>query len=1341
PILVGIIRPLILFPASTLAGISTEQLEMILLHELAHVRRWDNLINLIQRVIEAVLFFHPAVWWLSNRVRLEREHCCDVAVLTHISVPQDYAEMLVQMAISNTAADWVLGTSISHQLIPRIRRILKQEEDRMQVSRKMIVTSLSVLLSLAALTVANAQRDPIKSKAQPAAVAVDTKPNTASKKADAGSAKQGDGPQELDKVQEPLDPKQRANSIVISGTVFKLDGLPAGRSQVWLAGTTQLLGGRYGAVQVAFVRADDKGQFELWHPRWRDRNPQADEHAILWVFARTDDSQIAPSVSINLTNEYRDKTEIRGLELKASAKANYSGRVVDGKGTPIPNTKISPTHLVLPSTNEKKWQTMKFTDQFSTQFSTTTDSNGKFTLIGLPESITIFAKIAAPNVLAREVRWGTKTEPELRLEASGTIRGKITNLPASDFCEQVELLIKSVREGGIDQPQPQFTFSAKYRPKADGTFEISDVPPGSYELSISEAGSDWTIPQEFRIPVKCDSKSGQITENVQLALPSVITGRGRVVDDQSGAPIAGAKILFLKQQATRSYIGLATTDAKGEYRAYFLPGKIVIQPGKAPNEYLAPTEDRQNPAVEYTKDFEGPTFRYQRANTFRGTIVNEEGHPVPGAEIRWFQPSRQGQGLPRTITSDESGRFEIPQIDPQDALPIRVRSPQGASTAVLLQPNELVDPKPILVSPKNAFRVKGTLTNQRGRPVPNVTVAVHWHRRYVSEKTRMAGMSGEIEKVKTNEQGEFESSGFWDTDRYHVVIEADGFPRMDLPQVAGESGRTHDYGKVQLRGTSVSISGKVVDSSGKPMSQVTVFNSGDAADVVTTMTDDKGRFQLSGLLDGPVYIFAEHAKYRMAGTYTSDPSKEVVLTLIPSSDPPAPRSELNLESLDAIRQQNAKQLTEWIKANNLALVPNLRDHRFNALARTDPDEALKQIKKQSKAMDQQSALVIARSLTPEQPRKKEAYEKDAQAVKTALRFVERAASLLGDVSGNRQLYMKADIGLMFLRLGDAERGKVLIESAAKEFSESKNPTERYAANIAQGLAWYDVPRALSYQDKVKEQHDKVSFRKRVIFEVARYNVPRALELLNDPTLKKGMESNDDGLKLDLAYRIGKVEPQVASKLVDSIVSFRTKAEAAGWTAVAVAGENPALAESLIDQAMETLQAHRTPGSQTFYYEWLPAVAANLAVQATSVKHHDMESIIQRVLALRIPADKGTSSVSRYQSTVNAALYLAFIEPDVAKRLLADLEPELISKMLGNGGIESVGMNQWLCAWVVADPEHATVLMKAEMEKSRGSKEPPYWIANAYTLLCLPKAEQLEFVREYGNAGLVSPYVD
>lgn len=77
PKLIGLTRPVILLPASALSGLSAAELEMILIHELAHVRRYDLLGNLLQRVVEVVLFFNPTAWYLSRRISLLREYCCD----------------------------------------------------------------------------------------------------------------------------------------------------------------------------------------------------------------------------------------------------------------------------------------------------------------------------------------------------------------------------------------------------------------------------------------------------------------------------------------------------------------------------------------------------------------------------------------------------------------------------------------------------------------------------------------------------------------------------------------------------------------------------------------------------------------------------------------------------------------------------------------------------------------------------------------------------------------------------------------------------------------------------------------------------------------------------------------------------------------------------------------------------------------------------------------------------------------------------------------------------------------------------------------------------------------
>lgn len=98
PTVLGVFRPMILLPLALASSLSPDQIESVLAHELAHLRRYDHLVNLLQRVIESLLFFHPAVWWVSHRMREEREHCCDDLVVACGAIPLDYARSLLRVA-------------------------------------------------------------------------------------------------------------------------------------------------------------------------------------------------------------------------------------------------------------------------------------------------------------------------------------------------------------------------------------------------------------------------------------------------------------------------------------------------------------------------------------------------------------------------------------------------------------------------------------------------------------------------------------------------------------------------------------------------------------------------------------------------------------------------------------------------------------------------------------------------------------------------------------------------------------------------------------------------------------------------------------------------------------------------------------------------------------------------------------------------------------------------------------------------------------------------------------------------------------------------------------------
>jgi hypothetical protein len=98
PLVIGWLRPMILLPTSTISGLSVLQLELILAHELAHVRRHDYLLNLLQHLAETLLFYHPAVWWASAKIREERENCCDdMAVRVCNGDKTNYAKALAKL--------------------------------------------------------------------------------------------------------------------------------------------------------------------------------------------------------------------------------------------------------------------------------------------------------------------------------------------------------------------------------------------------------------------------------------------------------------------------------------------------------------------------------------------------------------------------------------------------------------------------------------------------------------------------------------------------------------------------------------------------------------------------------------------------------------------------------------------------------------------------------------------------------------------------------------------------------------------------------------------------------------------------------------------------------------------------------------------------------------------------------------------------------------------------------------------------------------------------------------------------------------------------------------------
>jgi uncharacterized protein (TIGR03435 family) len=156
PTVIGWLRPIVLLPMAALSGLTPQQVEAVLAHELAHIRRHDFLINLLQTLAETILFYHPAVWWVSRRIRSEREHCCDDVAVSVCGDATEYAAALTELASWSIAHPPLAMAATRGPLLNRVRRLLRLPETERRMSRTtlavaVVITTTAGVVALGAI--------------------------------------------------------------------------------------------------------------------------------------------------------------------------------------------------------------------------------------------------------------------------------------------------------------------------------------------------------------------------------------------------------------------------------------------------------------------------------------------------------------------------------------------------------------------------------------------------------------------------------------------------------------------------------------------------------------------------------------------------------------------------------------------------------------------------------------------------------------------------------------------------------------------------------------------------------------------------------------------------------------------------------------------------------------------------------------------------------------------------------------------------------------------------------------------------------------------------------------
>ena len=152
PVVVGYLRPMILLPASAVTGLTACQLELILAHELAHIRKHDYLVNLVQTVIEALLFYHPGMWWVTRQVRRERENCCDDVAVAIRGDRATYIRALALLEGQRVSPPALAATGGS--LLGRVRRLVEKPESEFGYRKSSLWLTALIMVGVALTTIA-----------------------------------------------------------------------------------------------------------------------------------------------------------------------------------------------------------------------------------------------------------------------------------------------------------------------------------------------------------------------------------------------------------------------------------------------------------------------------------------------------------------------------------------------------------------------------------------------------------------------------------------------------------------------------------------------------------------------------------------------------------------------------------------------------------------------------------------------------------------------------------------------------------------------------------------------------------------------------------------------------------------------------------------------------------------------------------------------------------------------------------------------------------------------------------------------------------------------------------
>ena len=702
------------------------------------------------------------------------------------------------------------------------------------------------------------------------------------------------------------------------------------------------------------------------------------------------------------------------------------------------------------------------------------------------DSITI--EVVADGLPTQSTYFTVSKQHDLQLKRRASIKGKVADADNMGVYENVQLRLAS-HQGRAEGMRCETIVTVE----KDGSFETDQLCEGKLTLSgLRTIESKWYIVESYHGQSPDAPKlTSEKPTNVNLTMKRANEIEGRVTD-AAGKPIPGVIL---------SFAGLQTTDKNGKFSGFLPPGHAHGQIRSVPDGFLLPggfggmiyiTVPNKDTKTKVSD------IQLENADPISGIVTDEQGNPIAGANVyaSWMARSDGGTftGANDSTQSNENGEFTLKRTNGTVVTTIQATSSNGATLdKITVRPGAS---RQIEIVIRKSARLSsiGRVTDSNGKPIENAKVEFWSHGEHGNSSVMFFD---EGRKLSVNKNGEFKTSPRMTRgNKYSLIVAAPGFSSIKIEETETPTKGDLDFGTIKLVAAN-QVSGKIVDTNGKPISGATVWSFGSShtrsRKRKSCESNNDGRFSLTDISSDARFFFVDHESFRFRGALIKSTGKARTIKMArfdqPAFDKPvrignrnsqvretAVGSMLNaiINDSDAIASRFTRlRASKLLAKMNPASVTELLDE-------LDQDGSKIQVLLSAGIIE--AAIELARTLPPKEAHglliavnksSQSEYQSGVELSPAQIRklLAEASATAAKAKSADLKIQQYSQLATAYRALGDEDKAKSIIHKI-KQLAIETELQDHLAGMFARAIAPDDPELALKTIDRIERDFSK-----------------------------------------------------------------------------------------------------------------------------------------------------------------------------------------------------------------------------------------------------------------------------